>query len=287
MPLAKTTALLLFLILLAPTIRTTAFAESPGDAEGYSIGASDVIEVFVYDHPELSKSLSVSPDGYISFPLIGRIEVNGLSVTALQTLLENKLGEDYLVNPQVSLIIKEYRSQKVYVLGEVSKPGLYEISGPTTLLEAISRAGGLSELAGKRVLVTHPGQEGAATDRKKEPIMIDLTRLLEAGDTSLNLLLDGGDVVHVPRANSFYVLGEIQKPGIYTMAEGMTILRAITMAGGFTKFAAAGRTKVIRVREGKEETIVIDMNEITKKGDRRDDIHLQPDDMIIVPESFF
>ncbi len=246
-----------------------------------------MIEVFVYDHEDLSKTHSVSPDGYISFPLLGRVKVGGLAVSELQALLERRLEADYLVNPQISLIIKEYRSQKVYVLGEVTKPGLYEISGPTTLLEAVSRAGGFSKMAGKRLLVTHLETATGSSGDKKEPVMIDLIRLLEGGETSLNLSLEGGDVVHVPKANSFYVLGEVQKPGIYTMVEGMTILRAITKAGGFTKFAASGRTKVIRVKDGREETIVIDMNKMTKKGDRSNDILLQPDDMIIIPESFF
>ena len=259
-------------------------AEKSGD---YRVGADDVIDISIYDQPDLSKTVRVLPDGSISFPLLGSLKVDGLTVSELESHLEESLSKDYLVNPQVSVFIREFRSRKIYLLGEVVRPGLLELTGPTTLLEALSRVGGVKKEAGKTAIISRRGKGEKKGGENTDPIKIDMVKLLEEGDTSLNIALQEGDVVHVPKANSFFIMGEVKKPGSYILDKGITIVQAITMAGGFTKIAAPTRTKIIRIKDGKEETITVVVTDVTKRGDKSKDIDLEPDDIIVIPESFF
>ena len=267
-------------LLTLTTVVTSAFAED------YRIGAEDLLQTNVYEQPDLSSVLKVGSDGNISFPLLGRIKAEGFTVTELEMELEKKLSDGFLVNPQVSILIKEYRSRKIYVLGGVGKPGIYELRKSITLLEAISRAGGLVSDAAQHAIITRSKTDFGNPTPDKEPIRIDLKRLLDEGDTQLNINVNDGDVIQIPNPNTYFVFGEIKNPGSYTLEKDVTILQAITRAGGFTKIAAPARTKVIRGKAGEERTIKVDISSIIK-GDKNKDIPLVADDIVIVPESFF
>jgi polysaccharide export outer membrane protein len=259
----------------------------PAMSGSYKIGADDVMSISVYDQPDLSKTVRVSSEGYVALPLLGNVKVEGLTVKELKSSVEEKLAADYLVNPQVSIFITEYRSRKIYMLGELSRPGVQELTGNTTLLEAISKAGGVTKNAGKTAIISKPSHSTKDGQTENVPLKISLEKLLDEGDSSLNIDLSEGSVVHISKANSFFVLGEVKKPGSFIIKKGTTVLQAITMAGGFTKIAAPARTKVIRVVNGHEETIKINLKAITKGGDKSLDIPVESDDIIVVPESFF
>lgn len=273
--------------LILSLLSCAVLSSEPAMSYSYRVGADDVISVSVYDQPDLSKTVRVSSEGLISLPLLGNIKVEGLTVNELKRSIEKKLAADYLVNPEVSIFITEYRSRKIYMLGELRRPGVQELTGSTTLLEAISKAGGVTESAGKTAIISKPSDSIKDDHTENIPLKISLERLLDDGDTSLNVDLSEGSVVHISKANSFFVLGEVKKPGSFIIEKGTTVLQAITMAGGFTKIASPARTKVIRVVDGREETIKINIKAITKGGDKSLDIPVVSDDIIVVPESFF
>ncbi|MHC1586923.1 MAG: SLBB domain-containing protein [Candidatus Syntropharchaeia archaeon] len=245
-------------------------------AEEYLIGPGDLLEVKVYGEPELDRVVRVSSEGFIHLPLIGEVQASDLTVSELIKKVEGKFSEGYLVNPQVSIRILEYNARKVFVLGAVDKPGVYELRGPKTIIELISEAGGIKEGGGNQIVVLRK-KKGEQT-----PLFINFSRLVRGRDMNSNIYLRGGDVVYVPESNEVFILGEVKKPGNYPLKEGMTLIQAITRAGGFTRKAARGRVYIVR-DSNQERRIKVDVDEIVK--DRSKDIELQPGDVIVVPES--
>ena len=239
---------------------------------GYVVGEGDVLKITVYDHPDLETKVRVNGDGQILMPLLGHVDVAGLTVSQISKKLAKMLADGYLVNPQVNVFIEEYGSKKAVILGMVNKPGLYELKGPTTLLELISKAGGLSKEAGNRVTIKR-----IAPDGKKESINIDLKALMEGGDISLNVQINDKDNVYVAKAGMVYVTGEVKEPNAYKIDEGTTVIKAIALAGGFTGKAAKGKVKIIRIVNGKKEVL----------KNVHMDTPVLPEDVIVVPESFF
>lgn len=241
-------------------------------ARDYVLGEGDVLKITVYGHEDLTTLERISGEGAINFPLIGRVKVSGLTVPDVSRKLAGLLADGYLVSPQVSIFIEEFRSKKTVIMGEVRKPGLYELKGNTSFLELVSMAGGLTENAGDTAIIkrkTRSEEESVRT--------VDLQRLLEEGDQSFNIMMLDGDSVFVPTAGLFYVTGEVRKPDAYKHKEGTTVIHAITMAGGLTDKAAAGRIRIIRKENGKERVISrVKMDE-----------PVYPDDVIVIPESFF
>lgn len=282
-PMARSIYFLLLSVYLISSFPNFLYASTL--TEDYRIGAEDVIQITVYDQPDLSITIKVSPDGFIPFPLLGRIKAKGFTGRELEKDVEAKLLTDYLNNPQVSILIKEYRSRKIYVLGGVSNPGMYALTKSITLLEALSKAGGLSNNAARHAVISRSKKQ-YQNGTLEEPLKVDLKRLLDEGDTSLNVNIHDGDVVQIPSANSYFVFGEVKSPGLYSIDKDLTILQAITRAGGFTKIAAPSRTKVIRGKNGTEETIKVDISDIIK-GDKEKDIYIKADDIVVIPESFF
>jgi polysaccharide export outer membrane protein len=261
----------------------------PAWAQEYVIGARDVLKVTVWGQDDLSKEYPVDPDGYVSFPLIGRVKANGLTPTAFAGELRSGLEKDYLVNPQVLVSVKEYLSQKVHVSGEAEKPGVYYLSGPTTVRDILSRAGGLSRAAGSQVvLVRAETLRGAAGQKSIDAgtLHLNVARVL-AGDPAENLSVGDGDTLVVPKGNTFFVFGEVKKPGAYQLDKDTNVLEGITLAGGFTDKAAPGRVRVIRSTGAGQQTIGVDMNDIIKRGQRDKAIPLLENDVVVVPESFF
>lgn len=259
----------------------------PTPAQEYVIGARDVLKVTVWGQDDLSKDYPVDPDGYVSFPLVGRIKATGLTPTVFADDLRARLEKDYLVNPQVLVSVKEYLSQKVHVSGEAEKPGVYYLSGPTTVRDVLSRAGGLSKSAGSQVVLVRAAtlRSGAASP---EPAThrLDVARVL-AGDPAENLAVGDGDTLVVPKGNTFFVFGEVRKPGAFPLDKDTNVLEGITLAGGFTDKAAPGRVRVIRSSKGSQTVINVDMNDVIKRGQREKAIPLLENDVVVVPESFF
>jgi polysaccharide export outer membrane protein len=243
------------------------------DAE-YLVGEGDVLKLMVYDHPDLATVVRVSGGGTIAFPLIGLVQVKNLTVDQIAQRVADKLSGDYIVRPQVSVFIEEFRSKKVTIIGQVERPGLYELSGSKNLMELISQAGGLTPDYGNMVTI----HRKTGTEAKEEKtININLKDVLENGGAALDVPILDGDSVVVSKASTFYVTGEVRKPDAYKYEEGTTVIKAITMAGGFTNLAARGKVKVYREINGGEH--------VAEKVSM--DMPILPEDVIVVPESFF
>jgi polysaccharide export outer membrane protein len=239
---------------------------------GYQIGTGDVLRIMVYDHSDLTTVARVDDLGCITFPLAGQIEIGGqTAVDAAQTIAA-RLNGDYIVNPQVSVFVEEFRSKKVVIMGEVARPGLYELSGPTTLLELISKAGGLSKGAGQTATVHRPRQ--GVNDQTGNIISVNI---LDSGREAADMPIMDGDTVTIAKAGVIYVTGQVNRPAAYSLEPDMTVIKAVTMAGGFTALAAQGRIKIIRKIDGSEQ--VIDRVSFHDK--------LVAEDVMIIPESFF
>ena len=243
-------------------------------AQDYIIGEGDVLKITIYDHEDLTTVARVSGEGVIVFPLIGQVEVKGLTLSQITQKISVLLADGYVVNPQVSIFIQEFRSKKAFIMGEVNKPGLYVLPWQTTLLSVLSEAGGLTKDAGDKAIIK---RKTNSPDKNESIITVALRNLVEKGDTSLDVPIIDGDSIYIPKARVFYINGEIKKPDVYKYAEGTTVIQAITMAGGFTDKASNGRVKIIRKVQGKEEVVEkVKMDQI-----------VLPDDIIVVPESFF
>ena len=243
-------------------------------AQDYIVGEGDVLKITVYDHDDLTTTARISGDGAINFPLIGQVEVKGLTLSQITRKISELLADGYIVDPQVNIFIQEFRSKKAFVMGEVNKPGLHVLHGNTTFLELLSEAGGLTKDAGDKAIIK---RKPNFSDKNEDVITIDLKSLLEKGDQSLDVPIMDSDSIYITKAGVFYVTGEVKRPDAYKYDEGTTVIKAITMGGGFTDKASKGRVKIIRKVNGKEEAIEkVKMDE-----------PILPDDVIVVPESFF
>lgn len=255
----------------------------------YQIGGGDVLNIIVYEEPDLSGTMRVSADGNISFWLLNEVKVAGLTPAEVEQTLTKLLERDYLVNPQVMVTVAEYRSKYVFVLGAVDRPGSYTLTGEATLLEMVSKAGGVDkEEGGNTLVLLRYSTEKSEIGRETISYTIDLGKLLHEGDISQNIPVQDRDVLYIPKSDSVYVFGEVQNPGpVKLTGREMTLLEALTEAGGQTKTAALNRTKVIRVVDGKEQTVRVNVDDIIKSGEKSKDLLLRPGDIIVVPESYF
>jgi polysaccharide biosynthesis/export protein len=241
-------------------------------AQEYTIGPGDVLKITVWGHDDLSKDYPVAQDGRVPFPLIGAVPAVGLTTTELAKRIRDLLEKDYLVNPQVIVGVKDYLSKKVNVMGEAEKPGLFYLTGPTTLLELLSKAGGLSKNAGKDLVLVRT--EGTI-------LRLDV-RKIQGGDVKENILLQNGDMMFVPKASAFFVLGEVNKPGTFPLDKETTVLEAITLAGGYGATAAASGVKVLRRNaDGKQDTIALDLSGAVPKDKG---FRLEEGDTVLVPK---
>ena len=279
----------------------------------YIIGGKDVLSITIYDEPDLSydqrnnRSLRVSIDGMISFPLLGYVKVAGLTPFELEKKLDKLLSEGYLVNPHVSVIVAEYHSKEIYVLGVVRNPGVYPLLGKESILEIISKAGGVitseacndiiilrknfstdNKISQKSVLDTSAvSKTNTPIDPEIEYIRLDLQKLFKKGDIALNIDLQDQDTMYIPMAESIFVFGQVATPGAIKLLEkDITVIEAISMAGGFPGIASPSRTRIVRMENGVEKTIHVNVNKIVK-GKKSKDIILKAGDIIVVPEAFF
>jgi len=254
--------------------------ENPDIGE-YTIGAGDIVLINVWGHEDLTKEVVVSEKGKFSFPLIGELKAAGLTVKELEAKLVRLLSEGYVINPYVTVRVQGYKSKRVYVLGQVRSPGTYSLDKETSLIEIISRAGGVSDGAGWIIDVVRPSRK--VLDKpitpdeanKEDIIRVDVEGLL-GGRAEDNIRIEGGDTIFVPKAAFYFIFGEVKSPGSYKLRRETTVLKAVILAGGFTDKASKRRIK-IRRKEG-DKTIKVRV--------KLDDPVL-PQDTIIVPESFF
>ncbi|MEN3339610.1 MAG: polysaccharide biosynthesis/export protein [Acidobacteriota bacterium] len=257
-----------------------AAAASAQSAADYTIGAQDVLSIQVFDQPDLGGKYTVETDGTFSFPLIGRVKPGGMSLRAFENELKKKLADGYFRNPQVSVGVEQYRSQRVFVMGEVRAPGPVALTGGMTLIEALSRAGSTLPSASGEVAIVRASQ-GSTGPRLPDAVMgTDMFRAsirdLESGSMKQNIELHDGDTIFVPRAESVYVFGQVRNPGAYAVQKDTTMLQALSLAAGVTENGAMNRIKVVRIVDGIKVELKVKLTDI-----------VHPGDTIIVPERFF
>ena len=262
---------MLTLLLLLTALQVT---PAPPDPRLYVVGPNDVLLVTVYNQPQLSGKFAVEADGTLAFPLLGRVAAGGLSVRAIEDKVRLGLAGGFLNDPQVSVAVDQYRSQQIFVMGEVKQPGSLQFTGSMTLIEALARAGSTTERAGAVAVIVRsatgsgppvPAQSPNAPNN--DTISVNL-QSLQSGTLSQNLALRAGDTIFVPRAETVFVSGEVRTPGEYVIrTSGMTVRQALALAGGVTERGSSRRVQVIRVVNGKEVTTGVTLQTPVQAGD--------------------
>jgi polysaccharide export outer membrane protein len=278
---------------LAVVVLALLVCQAAGGEEAYEIGPGDVLRVVVLGQSDMSGDMPVDSDGIVTFPILGKVKASDMTTKDLERKLTRLLADGYLKRPEVSVAVQEFRSQRVYVSGEVQRPGVYALKADRSLLALLGDVGSLTPGAGHEVVVTRPSKgptpvaeppasdgapptgEAAGSPPGAEVFHVNLDDL-RAGKPEANILLQVGDSVHVPPAAQVFVSGHVGRPGAYRYQSGTTLLEVLTLAGGVTERGASGRTKVIRTIDGKKKQIKVEM------GDP-----VMPGDTIIVPERFF
>lgn len=256
-------------------------APPPSWAQEYTIGPRDVLSINVWSHGDLTKDYPVDADGFVPFPLLGRVEANGLTTMEFAARLKNLLGRDYLVDPQVIVTVRDYLSKKVHVLGEAERPGLYYLTAQSSLLEILSKAGGLSKAAGKQLLLYRNHRSSAAAAPTGNTILRLNLEKIQAGDATENIALQDEDTIFIPKARAYFVLGEVKAPGTFPLDKETVAIEAVTLAGWFNDKAAPSAVKVTRRKpDGSLETLSLDMSGALPK-DRN--FRIQDGDTILVP----
>jgi polysaccharide export outer membrane protein len=290
-------------------MRTSNAETTPGKAPGnsdqpsapladsnYILGPEDVINIDVFNVPELSKTVRVANDGQITLPLIGRVQAAGLTAEQLRQELAEKWGENYLQDPQVTVFVNEFKARPVSVIGAVEKPGLYSLTGQRTLIEMLSMAGGFGKKntspAGRTVMITRKGGfkdlqpiEGMHV-RGPDQIEVDLNRLLYTRDEALNIEIRPLDIISVSKADVVYVTGAVKRPGGFVLEDRptMSVLQAVAMAEGFTGTAAKGSARILRTnQDGSKTEVPINLSKILRG--KAEDTTLAANDILFVPDS--
>jgi polysaccharide export outer membrane protein len=249
------------------------------------VGAEDLIEISVFEIPDLNRTVRVSSRGTISLPLLGEIRVEGLTPMEVESRLRDELGRRYLQDPQVSVFVKEHGSSKVSVLGAVGKPGVYEMIGPRTLLQILSQAGGLTDDAAAELFLIRGANNG-----NTERIPIPVQDLMAHHDPALNVAIRSGDIISVPIEQEIYIYvdGAVKNPGRveHPASRSITLLQAIAKAGGTTDRANLKEIQVLRKGEdGTQKVVQVNLKRIRKGKDL--DPLLQDGDIVVVQETFF
>jgi polysaccharide export outer membrane protein len=246
-------------------------------SSGLVIGPGDDLEITVYGAPDLSGHTRVSADGNISMPLIGYVRIAGLSSSEAEGAIEAQLRQNSIVNnPQVAVYVKEYSSSGISVAGEVAKPGFYSALGPHRLFDVLQDAGGTTDKAADKVLISHRGQNDATTvSISKDPAKM----------AASNVELEPGDTVVVPRAGIVYILGEVNRPGGYVLNStgGITVLQVVAVAGGPTHVASAGKTRMLRRGENGLQEQRIDLKKLLRG--KAHDVAVRDQDILFIPSS--
>ena len=279
---SNVTLLIFCLIVFWGGLSTNLFAENLSNKE-YTIGPEDVLGIQVWDNKDLNRTVEVSQEGTFTFPLIGNVHADGLSIFELEDLIEKRLADGYILEPQVTVSINEYQNRKVFLLGEVERPGSYVLKRKTHILELISNAGGFTNKAGRTIKIVRPksqkqseGHVSPTEDKENEIITLDLSKF-NANSAHDTFFVKSGDSIYVNPVPRIYVIGEVGNPGALEWEKSMTVRQAISLAGGHTQMAALKRTRIIRVnKNGKENEIKAHMDDLVR-----------PDDIIKVSGRYF
>jgi polysaccharide biosynthesis/export protein len=247
-------------------------APIPGPSPLSALGPGDSVTLHVFGQPDMDSVLGVADDGTVRVPLAGSIPVAGLSADSAARRIEKALKDGgFLLDPHVSLAVTASLSQRVSVIGEVRNPGRYPVDSKTTVVDLLAEAGGINEIGSDTVYILRPDSAGQV---KRFPV--SLKGLADARHATPTQLLRAGDSLVVPRAEQFYIMGEVQKPDKYKLEPNMTVMQAISLAGGLTPKGTYRRVEI--KRSGKGGTDVIKP---------KPDDFVQPDDVIRVKESIF
>lgn len=271
---------------VAPKASTTDYTD-------YKVGPEDVLEISCLDTEKLNAEVRVSGQGDIRVQLLGDVPVAGLTASEISKKLANLYREgNYLKDPNIRVAVKGIRHQKVAVTGAVNKPDEYSLIGPRFLLEVLGMAGGLSDKAGETAHVIRPQKKSSISAKfSKEPfsqgtetIVVDLNRLLRQGAMQLNYTIQNGDVVHVPYAQTAYVLGSVARPGGVSIKDNLTVSKAVAQAGGQHILLSSNNATILRLDDsGQRQTIKVNLAYIAKG--REDDVPLNENDIVFVQEN--
>jgi len=269
---------LLFATLLMPQAPLTPAPAAPPRPElpsvaapaQYTIGPQDLLKITVFDEPDLTNSYRVDGDGFITFPYISRVAAGGLKLGELQDRIRALLSAGFIRNPQVRVEIGEFKSQSVLVSGEVRQPGKITMTGSMTLLEALAAAGSATSSASSELTVAHPKRGTEDSD----VIRINWKDLQLGRGTDVGL--QDGDIINVPKAQTFFITGQIRNGGSYVLEPGTTMQQAIAMAGGLTERGSDRGITVTRLINGKSTDVKVTLED-----------KVQPNDTIIVRNRFF
>lgn len=258
-------------------------------AANYTVGPGDVLTVSIFagGEQQVTVDLAVSGQGMINAPFVGPITAEGLATSELESNLLKPLEKDFFVDPQVHIQVKEYHSLWFSISGAVKKPGKYEVQSQTTLMELIAKAEGATPERGNVAYVMREHENA----ENQGPLKVDLSKLLDEGDMSHNIVLQTGDSVYIPLVKGMkqadamvFVSGKVKKPGLQEFQPGLSALAVCIMAGGFEEFAAPNRTTIVRSNGEEQEVFKVNLNDVID-GDIAD-FPLKPGDRVHVPESW-
>jgi len=249
-------------------------AQVPSSSEGeYRLGPGDVVRISVYGQSDLNTEAELSADGSINFPLVGSVMLGGLSKPEAERAIAERLSTGgFVQRPHVNLLVTQYLSRHVSVMGEVNRPGKYSISRPVYLTDLLAMAGGVSPKGGDTVTVIKKDADGRSSRRQ-----VDVKSLFGAADMSKDIMLDSGDIVYVAPMPVFYIYGEVRQPGAYPLAAEINVRQALSLGGGLTPRGSERGIKVDRrAPDGSVRTYQARLSD-----------KLQPNDVVQVPESLF
>jgi len=248
----------------------------------YTLGPGDLVSIQVWKRPELSQeNIMVSPDGLITMPRVGSLHVLDKTPIEVQSLITSKLEVLY-IKPEVTVRVQEFHNNKAFVLGRVSKPGVVNFPGKGSLLEALALAGGIPDQSKETSLTK------CAIIRGNDIIIwIDLQDLLRNGNMALNAPVRNNDVIYIPEASDemVYVLGEVITPGAIQLKSGMTVMKAVMLAGGMNKFANPEKVFVIRQKNDKGDVVRVDLKNLLEHADFGQNFSLMPNDIVYISPS--
>ena len=256
--------------------------------EAYRIGPDDLLDISVFEAPEMNRTLRVSADGEVSFELLGAVNASGLTPEELETVLQDLLRSKFMKDPHVGVFVHELESHPVSVVGAVKKSGVFQIRGTKTLIELISMAEGLADDAGDTVLIMRGGKFALQTQTRNGGVeQVNLRDLMESKDLALNVPIYPGDIVKVTTAGIVYVVGEVHKPGGFVLKnnQNISLLQALALAEGLTHTAATNQARIVRTDPTTGNRIEIPANLGKILANKKMDLELQPQDILFIPNS--
>jgi polysaccharide biosynthesis/export protein len=231
----------------------------------YVVGTQDKLSITVVDEPNLTRVVTVGSDGGFDYPFIGLVKASGQTVRAIQQDITSRLKEKYLRNPQVSIEVEAYRSQVVYVWGQVKLPGSVSLTGNISLTEALAKAGSPTPDAGSYIEINRRAR-GSDPNAKLAPERISMADLQNG--RAQDIVLGDGDTVFIPKAETFFVTGFVRNGGPFLHEVGVTVSKALSMAGGVTEKGSRSRVRITRVVNGRQVVLKdVKMEDLVQPGD--------------------